>query len=382
MQNYYEQHVFNEVPNVAVQLSLVGSLGLAFLRLMGPVAQWLAPKISQQGVLVLGCAMKALGMICAGFSREIYQLYICQGIIFGSGASFMYYTSQQIVVSGWFDGRKGIALGLIASGSGLGGLIIPFIMSPINNRLGPDWTFRILGFVCLAMDGMACLMIKEFPDQERQSEKKNQKLREIIRLSVFKSGNYWLWMIASCITLLGYFNPFYFLPSYGRYYAGMTDNQGSLLVAIISIFNFVGRASTGVLADYLGQLNTIILFNFISSLACFLLWGYAFTFGSMIAFSAVFGMTCGCYFSVLSPVTSIILGKALFPTGLSFLLITNILGVFGPNFASSLESDLVSQSNYQPYFSYKMWSGACYLASCVVLLILRFRMAKQWNKII
>ncbi|KAI8070495.1 major facilitator superfamily domain-containing protein [Gongronella butleri] len=378
MQNYYEQHIFNTVPNVSVQLSIVGSLSLAFMRLMGPAAQWLAPKITHRGVLLLGCALKAMGMIFAGFATQIYHLYICQGILFGSGASFMYYTSQQIA-PGWFVKRKGMALGLVASGSGMGGLVVPFIMSPINNSLGPAWTFRVLGFICLVLDLTACAIIKEHPDARQPRGKK--KLMEIIQLDVFKSINYWLWVIASDLVLLGYFNPFYFLPSYGRYYVGLTDTQGAALVAISSAFNFFGRALTGYTSDYLGQVNTFALFNLIAGLSCFFMWGYAFSYGLLIAFSVVFGITCGCYFSVLSPITNTILGNELFPTGLSFLLIFNILGVFGPNFCSALESHLlVAQANYQPYFSYKMFSGVCYVLSFVVCVVLRCRLSTKWRQ--
>ena len=39
----------------------------------------------------------------------------------------------------YFDKKRGFALGLIASGSGIGGLIMPFIMTPINKSLGGGW---------------------------------------------------------------------------------------------------------------------------------------------------------------------------------------------------------------------------------------------------
>ncbi|KAI8084763.1 major facilitator superfamily domain-containing protein [Halteromyces radiatus] len=380
MQNYYEQHVFIDLPNAVIQLSFVGTLALSFMRLMGPVAQLMEPWIGHKGVLVIGCLCKAIGMLMAGFATQVYQLYLFQGLLFGCGSSLMYYTSLTLTPQ-WFTKRKGLALGIVASGSGIGGLVVPFIMTSINSRLGPSWTYRILGFICLAMDLSACILIKQNPTF--QSEKKKKKLSDIIQLNVLRDIDYVLWVIGSDIVLLGYFIPFYFLPSYGHY-VGLTDAQGAVLVSISSAFNFVGRATTGYCADYLGQLNTNILFTLVGGLSCLLIWTFAYNFGALIGFSIVFGLFCGAYFSLLSPITMLILGKDRFPTGLSLLLIFNIIGVFGPNIASAIETSLLRSVGpaYQPFLSYKLFAGICYLVGVLVFVFLRFRINKNWRTLL
>ena len=49
----------------------------------------------------------------------------------------------------WFDKRRGLALGLISSGSGAGGLILPFILTPLNNTIGIGW-YSIVFFLKLS----------------------------------------------------------------------------------------------------------------------------------------------------------------------------------------------------------------------------------------
>lgn len=39
----------------------------------------------------------------------------------------------------WFTKRRGLATGLASSGSGIGGLVLPFILTAVNNTLGIGW---------------------------------------------------------------------------------------------------------------------------------------------------------------------------------------------------------------------------------------------------
>jgi len=39
----------------------------------------------------------------------------------------------------WFVKRRGFAMGVMVSGSGIGGLIMPFVMTTLNESLGGAW---------------------------------------------------------------------------------------------------------------------------------------------------------------------------------------------------------------------------------------------------
>ncbi|KAG1249789.1 hypothetical protein G6F68_013141 [Rhizopus microsporus] len=75
----------------------------------------------------------------------------------------------------------------------------------------------------------------------------------------------------------------------------------------------------------------------ITSLSSFLIWTFSNSYGSLVAFSVVFGLTSGAYHAQLSPITASILGMKQFPSGLSLLLLTNVIPVFGPTIASAIE---------------------------------------------
>ncbi|KAI8072262.1 major facilitator superfamily domain-containing protein [Gilbertella persicaria] len=367
MQDYYEQHLFNNTPNAALNLSFVGTIAMVCMNSASPIVQICVSVFGIRAVLITGTLFIGIGLEMAGFATQIWHLYLTQGVVFGIGASCIYVAIMGVAPQ-WFTKRRGLALGLVASGSGIGGLIIPFVMTPVNQRLGPGWTYRILGFVCLFCDILACITVR----QRIPSTKARKRLSQIIDFSVFKNANFVLFTIASNIGLFGYFIPYFFLPSYATY-IGLSDTEGSALVAVSAAGNFIGRIICGFLADRFGKVNTNLLFTFISSLSCLLIWTFSSSYGSLMAFSVVFGLTSGSFFALISPLTAYILGPELFPSGLSLLLLSNVIPVFGSNIASAVESGV----DASPFFSYKMFAGVAYLVGAFVLLILKLKLNRN-----
>lgn len=145
-------------------------------------------------------------------------MYLTQGVLFGAGASCMYVIVMSVTPQ-WFTKNRGIAMGIVAGGSGMGGLIVPFIMTPLNRSLGYAWTYRILGFICLACDVIACVLVKEkFP---RVKEKK--KLSSVLHFDVLRNKNFLIFAVGSDIALFGYFVPFFFIPGNGQFCRAVTD---------------------------------------------------------------------------------------------------------------------------------------------------------------
>ncbi|KAG1302008.1 hypothetical protein G6F64_011304 [Rhizopus arrhizus] len=367
MQDYYEQYTFAHIQNASLNLSFVGTLALVFMNLGGPFSQILVSVVGIRPVLIIGTIFISLALEMASLSSQIWHLYLSQGILFGLGASCVYMAMMGVAPQ-WFNRRRGLALGMVASGSGIGGLVIPNIMNSINSSLGPGWTYRVLGFICLFCDVLACILVRA----RNPAPKTRKRLSQMIDLSVLKNADYLLFCIGSNIGLFGYFVPYFFLPSYATH-IGLSDSQGSSTVTVSAAGNFVGRIMIGFLADRIGKINSNLIFTVITSLSSLLIWTFANSYGSLMAFSAVFGLTSGAYFAQISPITASILGMEKFPSGLSLLLLTNVVPVFGPNIASAIESGV----NSTPYFSYKMFTGVAYLVGAVFILILRLRLSRD-----
>ncbi|CAO3688253.1 unnamed protein product [Umbelopsis ramanniana] len=365
LQAYYDQEVFHHSVS-SVELTFVGTLMYVSLNLVSPAVHVLKSMYGPKIVLAAGTAVLSLSLILAAFSTQIWHLYLTQGIMYGIGGSLMYTTAMGIAPQ-WFDKRRGLALGVATSGSGIGGLIMPFIMSPLLETLGAPWCYRILGFIALAVGLFASIFIEErYPHQQRK------KFSELMNFAILKEPNFAIWNIACDLCLLGYLVPFYLMPTYAQDY-GLSASQGANLVSVLSAFNFIGRVLSGFYADYIGRLNADILCMTVSGLACGLLWVFATNYGILIAFCVIYGLFCGAYFALLAPVTALITGIERFPGGFSLFLVLNAVGFFGAPIAGAVQT----ASNSTGYLATQLFTTVTFLLGALLMFGLKIKMTKS-----
>ncbi|KAG1457821.1 hypothetical protein G6F46_007186 [Rhizopus delemar] len=139
MQDYYDRQVFKGSVD-PILLNFVGTIGMSFCGLMGPVTPVLISLIGAKWLLFLATILITAGLILSSFAEQVWQLYITQSIIHGTGAALLYIVSMSISPQ-WFIKRRGLAMGIMVSGSGVGGLIMPFIMTHLNESLGGAWYY-------------------------------------------------------------------------------------------------------------------------------------------------------------------------------------------------------------------------------------------------
>ncbi|KAI8096594.1 major facilitator superfamily domain-containing protein [Halteromyces radiatus] len=362
LQDHYEQHVFGANVHTAFYLSLVGALANCVMNLMSVFAQILLSKFGIKGVMLVACILCTSGLELASLSTEIWHLLLTQGVLFGSGCSIIFYVGMSTVPQ-WFKKREGIALGIVSSGSCIGGLVMPFIITPLNRSLGVSWCYRVLGLISLVIFVCACILFKD-----KTARQENKKIKDIVDLAVLKNRDLLVWCFADTLIEMGYYVPYFFLPSYGTF-LGLSDSQGSLLISTASACNAIGRIITGHIGDKIGYMNTTIISCFIAGSSSLLLWSFAFDFGLLMAFASIYGLTGGVFVSLGPSITKIV-EKDRFDSGYSLFLILTMLAMFGPNLAAAVESSVHSYS----FLTYKLFTGMAYVVGTLVLLYLKIKL--------
>lgn len=141
----------------------------------------------------------------------------------------------------WFVKRRGFAMGVMVSGSGIGGLIMPFLMNYLNENLGGVWCYRVLGIITFVISLTSTLLLREKPGLHNA---KKTQLKQIVDISIFKDRNFIIWCVAGNLSMMSYFIPAFYLPSHATK-IGLLPSQGSLLVAVFSAVNVLGRILSG-----------------------------------------------------------------------------------------------------------------------------------------
>ncbi len=131
---------------------------------MGLVWGTVADKRGVRLVISIGSACVALAYLLFGRINALWQLYAI-AFVFGTGLSAMGYLSNQILQARWFVRRRGLAIGVVNSASGLGGSVAPILVTFLIARFGwrgamslTDIFFWTLPFLLIL------LVVREHPE--------------------------------------------------------------------------------------------------------------------------------------------------------------------------------------------------------------------------
>lgn len=117
----------------------------------------------------------------ASISTEYYQLLLSQGICSALGICAIFQPCMSSIPS-WFQRRRGAAYGIVSSGTSLGGVIFPIMVSQLIGKVGYAWAMRISGFLILFLLTIVNLTVRSrVPPQPQQVSRETllQPFREV-----------------------------------------------------------------------------------------------------------------------------------------------------------------------------------------------------------
>lgn len=98
----------------------------------------------------------------------------------------------------------------------------------------------------------------------------------------------WVW---GCINVLGYIIALYSLPTYATTGLNLSQAQGSNVQAILAAGQMIGRPLCGLSLDKFGRINGAAFYTFLAGLSCLVIWLSARSYGVLIFFAIVQGMS-------------------------------------------------------------------------------------------
>lgn len=254
----------------------------------------------------------ALGLLVAVFMTslctEYYQFFLAQAVLLGVSMSFVTWPSVA-VVSRHLPHHRGLALGLVISGSSLGGLIWPIVLQQLLNHssLSFGWTMRVVGFIMTPLLAVACLVVVEAPraepdsaaaarpidgesGQQRGSQEKSPETKTT-DFSIVRKPAFLLLSLGLAIGYLGLFAPFFYVSAYAVA-EGVSSSVSFYLISILNAASLFGRVLPGIWADRWGHFNFMIFALGASAIVGFC-WTAATNVAGLVVWSVVYGFTSG-----------------------------------------------------------------------------------------
>ncbi|KAI1505079.1 major facilitator superfamily domain-containing protein [Biscogniauxia marginata] len=242
-------------------------------------------------LIIIGTLVYVFGLMMVSLSSSYYQFILSQGIVSGLGASAVFNCATNSVM-GWFFRRRATALGIMVSGSSLGGVVLPILMVQLIPRIGFPWTMRVLGFVVLVLCGVSCATVKSrLPPRPKPFHAADyvRPLRELPFALVVGGSFFCFW---------GLFLPFSYLNLQAQQ-QGIDEALVPYLLPILNALSIPGRILPGILGDKVGRYNMMILISGLSGVITLALWIPGRSTAATIVYGGVFGFASGGYISLL-----------------------------------------------------------------------------------
>jgi sugar phosphate permease len=235
-----------------------------------PFTGFLTDRLGARWVIAACSLILGTGVLLMGTVRNLPEACLFYAIV-GLGATGMW-TPVITVVQRWFSPKKrGLALGVISTGYGLGfgtvGAVFPWIVQQYNWRFA--WYF--LGAAALAMFVFNSFLLRSDPEsagfEPWGQKKRNDSENTVIEAKpsfvekVLKHKPFWIIGLSYFCIAYSLYGITTFMVDFAKDEMGLPLSQASFLAAIHGVCQIIGVLTILPLSDYLGRKKTILISN-------------------------------------------------------------------------------------------------------------------------
>ncbi len=277
----------------AVSIAWLASGFLAILS--GKLSDRYGPRV----LVTISGLLVGAGFLLLSQANSLWQVYLSRGFLMGVAGAFLY-TPVMSTIPRWFVSRRGLAIGIAATGMGIGGVFAPPLAQWLISTY--DWrqAFFILGLIGLAiMVPLAQFMkhspqrmgLKPYGEKGLIEDKQPSAIEGVSFKQAIKTSHFWLFGII----LAGFFFCLQVIIVHIAPYAvdiGISETIAASIVSIIAGGSIIGRLSVGFISDRVGGRVALIACLIITTLA--LIWLiFAKEIWMFYIFAGVFGIAYG-----------------------------------------------------------------------------------------
>jgi len=246
------------VTEVMLGFSLGAPVGAVFAPIVGP----LVDKWSARGLVIIGVLILILALTIMSLSQTVLQFAIAMGVLLGSANLLLGPLTGSTLVARWFDSRRGFALGIAATGTSVGGIVIPQVLG--YQIAEADWRAALQALaagVAIVVLPLAVFIIRDFPGdlglhpdgaEAASSQAQSAGGADALTLTqVLKRSAFWLMGCSLGCLFMAYVGVLSNLHKYATN-LGVDPQSATGLITTIAVAGFIGKLVLGWAADRIG----------------------------------------------------------------------------------------------------------------------------------
>ncbi len=285
-------------------------------------------KFGPRSVATCGGIMLGLALLASGLVHSPLAMALTYGVGAGLGIGLGYSATTPPAIKWFPPARKGLITGIVVSGVGLAAVYISPLTQYLLKRTGISTTFALLGVGALVLVPLLAQFLRNPPQQPvpqvsatptAAAARSESDWQEMLRTAQF----YQLWLLMVLSASAGLM-----IIAHVAVIAKQQANWdwGFVPIAMLAIFNTLGRLLSGVLSDRFGRTRTMTL-AFLLQAVNMLAFSHYNSPNLMIFGSAFTGLCYGTIFTLMPAATADFYGIR--NLGVNYGLVFTAFGVAG-----------------------------------------------------
>lgn len=283
------------------------------------LAGWVVDRYGPRTIILLMGLVTGLSLLLTSQIHSAWQLFITYSVLLAIGTSAMYIVLAA-TASRWFEKKRGFALGIASSGTGLGMVIMSPLATYLISGFGWRIAYIVLGLITwVIVIPMSRLLRKDpyeigaLPDGAISTIRATGSSGTTIKdnsvsppgfslRGVFGTGSFW---VLSFIWLLIAVSHFFVLTHIVPHATdiGVSDGEAAAILALIGGIGIIGRVLAGRISDRIGSKAAAIGFSLATVGAMvWLIW--ARDLWALYLFAVVYGFAFGGRATAISVLTA------------------------------------------------------------------------------
>uniref|UniRef100_A0A8C6IXX4 Uncharacterized protein n=1 Tax=Melopsittacus undulatus TaxID=13146 RepID=A0A8C6IXX4_MELUD len=282
----------NKDPALEFKTAWVGSLAMGMIFFCSPIVSIFTDRIGCRTTAATGAAIAFIGLLSSSFTKSLEVRYFTYGILFGCGSSFAFQPSL-VILGHYFKRRLGLANGIVAGGSCLISVPLPFFLKDGQDKLGS----RSMRQQCWS------------------------QTRKYFNLRIFRRKTYRIWAFGIATAVLGYLVPYTNLVKYVEKRFQETKKDWIIPVCL-GAMSGLGRLIAGRIGDCIPGLKKIYLqvASFVVSGILCMVIPQCQGFEGVIVICLFLGLCDGFFTTIMAPIAFELVGPMQASQAIGYLM--------------------------------------------------------------